>query len=54
MEEKEKLQLEELLEELESYRGRHTELITVFIPSGATPTKEEKKIEEKKESTFSI
>lgn len=34
MEDEEKLQLERLVEELESYRGRHTELITVYVPAG--------------------
>ena len=33
MEEPEKLKLERLIEELESYRGRHTELITVYVPA---------------------
>jgi peptide subunit release factor 1 (eRF1) len=33
MEEIEKLKLERMLEELESYRGRHTELITVYVPA---------------------
>jgi len=34
MEESEKAKLRELIEELESYRGRHTELITVYAPAG--------------------
>ena len=32
MDDKQKLQLEEQIEELESVRGRHTELVTVLIP----------------------
>ena len=35
MEEAEKLKLRELIEELEFYRGRHTELITVYAPTGS-------------------
>ncbi len=35
MKESEKIKLQELVEELESYRGRHTELITVYAPSGS-------------------
>lgn len=35
MEESEKAKLKELIEELESYRGRHTELITVYAPAGS-------------------
>ncbi|MEM4230716.1 MAG: peptide chain release factor aRF-1 [Candidatus Pacearchaeota archaeon] len=34
MEGKEKLEFEELLEQLGSIKGRHTELITVYIPAG--------------------
>lgn len=34
MEDEEKLKLERLVEELEAYRGRHTELITVYVPVG--------------------
>lgn len=35
MEEAERAKLQELIKELESYRGRHTELITVYAPAGA-------------------
>ena len=34
MDDKEKLMLEEKIEELESVRGRHTELVTVMVPAG--------------------
>ncbi len=54
MEEKEKLRLEELLEELESYRGRHTELITVYVPSGATLTQTTRQLEEEKGTAANI
>ena len=29
-----KNELEEIINELEKYKGRHTELITVYIPAG--------------------
>lgn len=35
MEEKEKSKLKEFIEELESHRGRHTELVTVYAPVGS-------------------
>ncbi|MEM4152727.1 MAG: peptide chain release factor aRF-1 [Candidatus Pacearchaeota archaeon] len=35
MEEAEKAKLKALIEELESHRGRHTELITVYVPAGS-------------------
>ncbi len=34
MELKEKLKLRKLIKELKSYKGRHTELVSVYIPSG--------------------
>jgi peptide chain release factor subunit 1 len=34
MEEEERMKLERLIEELASYRGRHTELVTVYVPAG--------------------
>jgi peptide chain release factor subunit 1 len=34
MEESEKLRLKKILLELKGYRGRHTELITVYVPAG--------------------
>ena len=33
MDNKEKIKLEETIEELENIKGRHTELVTVYIPS---------------------
>lgn len=33
MEDRERLELENLIEELEKYRGRHTELVTIYVPS---------------------
>jgi len=34
MEEEQRMKLERLIEELASYRGRHTELVTVYVPAG--------------------
>ncbi|MFC1686193.1 peptide chain release factor aRF-1 [Nanoarchaeota archaeon] len=34
MEEEERMKMEQFIEELESYKGRHTELITVYVPAG--------------------
>ncbi|MEM4641087.1 MAG: peptide chain release factor aRF-1 [Candidatus Pacearchaeota archaeon] len=36
MEEEQRQKLKELIEELESYRGRHTELITIYVPAGSS------------------
>ncbi|MCH7850446.1 MAG: peptide chain release factor 1 [Nanoarchaeota archaeon] len=54
MEEAEKFELENLLEELESYRGRHTELITVYVPAGATLTQTTKQLENEKGTATNI
>ncbi len=35
METKEKQKLQELIELLEGFRGRHTELVTVYAPAGS-------------------
>ena len=34
MEDADKIKLEALIRELEGYRGRHTELVTIYVPSG--------------------
>ncbi len=34
MHEKEKFMMKKAIKELESYRGRHTELVTVYVPAG--------------------
>ncbi len=54
MDEKEKFELECTLEELESYRGRHTELITVLIPAGATLTQTTRQLENEKGTATNI
>lgn len=54
MNETQKYELESLVEELESYRGRHTELITVLIPAGATLTQTTKQLEDEKGTATNI
>ncbi len=54
MNEAEKYELETTIEELESYRGRHTELITVLIPSGTTLTQITKQLEDEKGTATNI
>lgn len=54
MNEAQKLELETLLEELEGYRGRHTELITVLVPAGATLTQTTKQLEDEKGTATNI
>jgi len=54
MEETQKFELEAILEELEGYRGRHTELITVYIPAGATMTQTTKQLENEKGTATNI
>ena len=54
MDEAQKFELETLIEELESYRGRHTELITVLVPAGATLTQTTKQLEDEKGTATNI
>ncbi|MEA3248399.1 MAG: LAGLIDADG family homing endonuclease [Nanoarchaeota archaeon] len=54
MDESQKFELENLVEELEGYRGRHTELITVMIPAGATLTQTTKQLENEKGTATNI
>ncbi len=54
MNEAEKYELEATVEELESYRGRHTELITVLVPAGATLTQTTKQLEDEKGTATNI
>lgn len=49
-----KYELETLLEELEGYKGRHTELITVFIPAGAAIYQTKKQLEDEKGTATNI
>jgi peptide chain release factor subunit 1 len=54
MDESQKFELEVLIEELEGYRGRHTELITVLVPAGATLTQTTKQLEDEKGTATNI
>ncbi len=54
MDETQKFELETLVEELEGYRGRHTELITVMVPAGATLTQTTKQLEDEKGTATNI
>ncbi len=54
MDEAQKFELESLVEELEGYRGRHTELITVMVPAGATLTQTTKQLEDEKGTATNI
>ncbi len=54
MNEAQKYELEATVEELEGYRGRHTELITVLIPAGATLTQTTKQLEDEKGTATNI
>ena len=52
--EKEKQQLEELLMQLKSVRGRHTELVTVYIPSGFNKDQIVRQLEYEKSTAANI
>ncbi len=54
MDEKERYEFEETLKELESYRGRHTELISVLIPQSFTIHQVAKQIEDEKGTATNI
>jgi len=54
MDEAQKYELEETVKELEAYRGRHTELISVLVPAGATLTQIGKQIETEKGTASNI
>ncbi len=48
------IELEELLEELEGYKGRHTELITVYISEGYDVNSVQKQLEAEKSTAKNI
>lgn len=54
MEEKDKLELEEFIEKLKGIKGRHTELITVYIPAGFNINAVAKQIEQEKSTAVNI
>ncbi|RLG16220.1 hypothetical protein DRN69_01390 [Candidatus Pacearchaeota archaeon] len=49
-----KIELEEILQELESYKGKHTELITVFIPMNYDVNSVQKQLEAEKSTAKNI
>ena len=49
-----KLELEEILEQLEKYKGRHTELISVYISSGYDVNSVQKQLEAEKSTAKNI
>ena len=52
--ETQKFELEALIEELEGIRGRHTELITVYVPAGFTLTQVTRQLEDEKGTATNI
>jgi len=54
MDQAKKYELEQTVEELEGYRGRHTELITVYIPAGFNINQVVKQIEDEKGTATNI
>lgn len=54
MDEHEKIKLEDLVEELENIRGRHTELVTVMIPEGFNISQVVKQLESEKSTATNI
>ena len=54
MEERDRAELEELVEELEEYKGRHTELVTVYVPSDANINLISKQLEAEKSTASNI
>lgn len=54
MDDAQRYELEETLKELENYRGRHTELITVYVPTGYTLSQIGKQIETEKGTASNI
>lgn len=54
MDEQEKYEFETLIEELKEYKGRHTELITVYVPAGASINQTAKQIDDEKGTATNI
>ena len=54
MDESKRYQLEEFVAELEKYRGRHTELVTVYIPAGYSLIAVAKLLEQEKSTASNI
>ena len=47
-------ELEEIVEELKEYKGKHTELITVYVPAGYDPNATQKQLEAEKSTAKNI
>lgn len=54
MEEKERLELESFIHELEAHKGRHTELISVYAPAGSNLNIVIKQLEQEKSTAANI
>jgi len=54
MEENEKFELEEFIAELGKYKGRHTELVTVYVPQGYSLINIMKQLEQEKSTAKNI
>ena len=54
MEESEKIKLESFIEEVGSHKGRHTELVTVYIPAGYSLSNVVRQIEQEKSTASNI
>ena len=54
MDEKQRIKLEDLISELEQYRGRHTELITIYAPAGANINQINSQVEQEKSTAINI
>lgn len=54
MEEQKKYELEEFVSELGKYKGRHTELVTVYVPQGYSLLNITKQLEQEKSTAMNI
>ena len=54
MDDKQKFELEEFVEELKDYKARHTELITVYVPKGYNINSVQKQLEAEKSTAANI
>ncbi|MGC9309212.1 MAG: peptide chain release factor aRF-1 [Candidatus Nanoarchaeia archaeon] len=54
MEQAEKYELEETIQELEEYRGRHTELVTLYVPAGYNIHQVKTQVDEEKGTAENI
>jgi len=54
MDEKQRIKLEDLISELEQFRGRHTELITIYAPAGSNINHVNSQVEQEKGTAINI